>query len=68
MLDLATERAEMAGRLLADLGAQVMKIEPPAGAESRRRPPFEELAGCCRGVSLYWTSVALGKRSVVLDL
>ena len=69
VIDLATTRAELAGRVLADLGAEVIKIEPPAGCEARRLPPFrarhpnDTIEG-----SLYWTSAALGKRSVVLDI
>ena len=58
----------MAGRLLADLGAQVLKIEPPEGAQARQRPPFDTSLGERSGESLYWASVALGKRSSVLDL
>ena len=65
VVDLTTARGEMAGRLLADLGAEVIKVEPPAGCESRRLPPF---AGDDLADSLFWASVALGKRSVVLDL
>ncbi|MBI2766454.1 MAG: CoA transferase [Chloroflexi bacterium] len=61
VLDLATERAELAGRLLADLGADVLKVEPPGGAAARRIGPFDG------GVSLYWSAVALNKRSVSLD-
>lgn len=68
VLDLATSRAELAGRLLADLGAEVIKVEPPVGVDSRRRPPFDESAGPRRGESLYWAALGLGKRSVVLDL
>jgi crotonobetainyl-CoA:carnitine CoA-transferase CaiB-like acyl-CoA transferase len=67
VLDLATSRAELAGRLLADLGADVLKIEPPDGADARRLPPFDERAGH-EGESLYWAAVALGKRSLVLDI
>lgn len=62
VVDAASNRAELAGRVLADLGAEVVKIEPPEGAEARRCPPFEGAR------SLYWAAVALGKRSVVLDL
>jgi len=58
----------MAGRLLADLGAEVIKVEPPGGCEARRRPPFDCSDGPSRGQSLYWAALALGKRSVVLDL
>ncbi|MCX7065919.1 MAG: CoA transferase, partial [Proteobacteria bacterium] len=69
VIDLATTRAELAGRVLADLGAQVIKIEPPEGCAARRLPPFREqhpndpIEG-----SLYWASVGLGKHSVVLAL
>ncbi len=62
VLDLASPRAELAGRVLADLGADVLKIEPPGGTEARRLGPFDG------GESLYWASVGLGKRSAVLDL
>jgi crotonobetainyl-CoA:carnitine CoA-transferase CaiB-like acyl-CoA transferase len=62
VIDLATSRAELAGRVLADLGAEVIKVEPRGGCEARALPPFAE------GTSLYWASVGLGKRSVVLDL
>ncbi|HEY1455985.1 MAG TPA: CoA transferase [Candidatus Dormibacteraeota bacterium] len=49
--------------LLGDLGADVVKIEPPAGDQSRRwGPPFIE------GESSYFLSVNRNKRSVVLDL
>lgn len=67
ILDLATPRAELAGRLLADLGADVLKIEPPGGAAARRLPPFDERPGH-EGESLYWAAVGLGKRSLALDI
>src|SRR5262245_17170925 len=48
---------------LADLGAEVLKIEPPdAGDETREFPPFRE------GVSHYFLSVNRGKKSIVVDL
>jgi crotonobetainyl-CoA:carnitine CoA-transferase CaiB-like acyl-CoA transferase len=49
---------------LADLGADVIKVEHPAGGDETRRwgPPF---AG---GESAYFLSVNRGKRSVALDL
>ena len=40
VLDLATGYCEITGRLLADVGAEVIKIEPPGGHPSRRMPPF----------------------------
>ncbi len=49
--------------LLGDLGADVVKIESPAGDQSRQwGPPFIE------GESSYFLSVNRNKRSVVLDL
>ena len=64
VIDIATTRAEMAGRVLADLGAEVIKVEPPDGAPARRLPPFSD-ADPER--SLYWAHVGFGKRSVVID-
>ena len=48
---------------LADLGAEVIKIEPPAGGdETRDFPPMRD------GVSHYFLSVNRGKKSIVIDL
>ncbi len=65
VLDLATSRAEMAGRVLADMGAEVIKVEPPGGSPSRRLPPFSDKEPAR---SLYWAAMGFGKRSVVIDL
>jgi crotonobetainyl-CoA:carnitine CoA-transferase CaiB-like acyl-CoA transferase len=48
--------------LLADLGADVIKIEPPGGESSRR------MAGAVGDESAAFNAVNRGKRSVVLDL
>jgi benzylsuccinate CoA-transferase BbsE subunit len=40
--DFSTTRAELAGRVLAELGAEVVKVEPPGGASARHLAPFEE--------------------------
>ncbi|MEO8745586.1 MAG: CoA transferase [Candidatus Dormiibacterota bacterium] len=49
--------------LLGDLGADVIKVEPPAGDQTRQwGPPF------IKGESSYFLSVNRNKRSVVLDL
>lgn len=72
VLDLTTERAELAGRMLADLGADVLKIEPSEGARARHLAPFDERPDAPSDGdhprSLYWAAVGLGKRSLVLDL
>ena len=65
VLDLAGLRGEMAGRVLADMGAEVIKIEPPGGVAARRLPPFSESEP---NRSLYWAAMGFGKRSVVIDL
>ncbi len=53
--------------LLADLGADVIKVEPPAGDMSRTLGPFPaDRKGCDYGG--YFASVNRNKRSIVLDL
>jgi crotonobetainyl-CoA:carnitine CoA-transferase CaiB-like acyl-CoA transferase len=67
VLDLTDEPGQLAGRILADLGATVVKIEPPGGDPLRTRGPFvggEPHPDC--GVT--WMARNLGKRSLVLDL
>ena len=69
ILDLTDDRGLIGGMILADLGADVIAIEPPAGNAARRRGPFADGSGS-GGIedSLVWQSYARGKRSVVLDL
>lgn len=53
--------------LLADLGADVIKVESPAGDDTRKwGPPF--WGDPQDGLSAYYTSVNRNKRSIVLDL
>lgn len=66
--DLSNERAELAGRQLAELGATVIKVEPPGGARARHYPPYDESKPRDGESSLYWAAVAAGKKSVVLDI
>jgi len=40
VVDLTDLRGALAGRILADLGADVVKVEPPGGDPGRLRPPF----------------------------
>ena len=54
------------GMLLADLGAEVIKVEPPEGDMMRQWPPITEGSG--GGYSENFASINRNKRSVVLDL
>ena len=68
VLDLTAMLAgPYATMLLADLGADVVKIEPPTGDLTRRVGPFREGTGEGR-LGGYFQSINRGKRSVVLDL
>src|SRR3546814_20476227 len=49
-------------RLLADLGADVIKVEAPEGDHIRTRPPLRS------GHSTYFGQLNCGKRSVALNL
>lgn len=67
VLDLTTEPAWLTGRLLADLGADVIKVEPPGGDPGRHRGPFfhDEIDP---EKSLRWWFQNRGKRGITLDL
>jgi crotonobetainyl-CoA:carnitine CoA-transferase CaiB-like acyl-CoA transferase len=54
--------APFATMLLSDLGADVIKVEPPRGDEWRRYDPFQP------GESRYFYALNRGKRSIALDL
>ncbi|MFN0089614.1 MAG: CoA transferase [Acidimicrobiales bacterium] len=67
VLDLADGGATLCGQILADLGAEVVLIEPPGGISLRRLRPFvDDVAHPDRSLA-FWASNR-GKRSAVLDL
>jgi crotonobetainyl-CoA:carnitine CoA-transferase CaiB-like acyl-CoA transferase len=67
VVELASEHAAWAGKLLGDLGADVIVVEPPGGHPSRGYGPFlDDEPGPER--SLFWWNYNTSKRSVVLDL
>lgn len=67
VLDLTDSRAELATMLLADLGADVIKVEPPRGSASRYAPPL--VPGQPEGMgSLRFLAFNRNKRSVIMDL
>src|SRR5437588_26641 len=66
VIEIADERAEYAGLLLAGLGAEVIKIERPEGNATRRIGPFlDDEPGLER--SLFFWNYNRNKKSVVLD-
>ena len=67
VVELGDVPGAYAGRLLADLGADVIKVEPPGGAPERRLPPF---AGGVEDSerSLPFIHANTNKRSLLLDL
>ena len=66
VLELADELGEYCGKLLAGLGADVIKVEPPGGEGTRHYGPFY---GDEQDIdrSLYFWHYNFGKRSMVLD-
>ncbi|MEM8708486.1 MAG: CoA transferase, partial [Actinomycetota bacterium] len=63
VIDLTDDSGEAAGRVLADRGAAVIKVEPATGCASRHRGAVDT-----DGASFHWRVWGRGKRSVVVDL
>lgn len=69
VIDLTGEHGILGPRMLAGLGAEVIRVEPPAGDPLRLRPPLVAPAnGGDPSVGTYWLQMNGGKRSVVLDI
>lgn len=67
VVELASELAAPAAKMLGDLGADVVVVEPAGGAVTRTYGPFvDDLVDPER--SLFWWYYNTSKRSVVLDL
>jgi len=67
VVDLGGERGAFCGKLLADMGADVIKVEPPGGDPGRRVGPF--LSGSVhaeRSLSFWYGNT--GKRGITLDI
>ncbi|MCJ7596074.1 MAG: CoA transferase [Desulfobacterales bacterium] len=67
VLDLTSELGLLCGKILGDLGADVIKIEKPGGDTARRRGPYY------KGMvdpekSLFWYALNANKRGITLDL
>jgi len=67
ILDLADEKGLLCGKLFADLGADVIKVERPGGDDARKLGPFfhDEVDP---EKSLFWLSYNAGKRGITLDI
>jgi crotonobetainyl-CoA:carnitine CoA-transferase CaiB-like acyl-CoA transferase len=67
VLDLSDNTGQFCTKLMADMGADVIKIEPPGGDPVRRLGPFyhdqEEVEK-----SLYWFMLNTSKRGLTLDV
>jgi crotonobetainyl-CoA:carnitine CoA-transferase CaiB-like acyl-CoA transferase len=66
-LDLTTLSGQLCGRMLADLGMEVIKIEPPGGDPVRKLAPFVKLPNGSE-LSTPFAHLNAGKASKVLDL
>ena len=67
VLDLTDEKGWICGKIFADLGADVIKVEPPGGDPARRKGPF------CGDdpdpeKSLFWMAYNSGKRGITLNI
>ncbi|MFC2041711.1 CaiB/BaiF CoA transferase family protein [Chloroflexota bacterium] len=67
VLDLTDEKGYLCGRLLSELGAEVVKVEKPGGDSGRQCGPFyHDLPDYQK--SLYWFAYNYNKRSITLNL
>ena len=67
VLEISAPETMLAGRMLADLGADVIVIEPPAGSRGRRLAPFlDDIPGIER--SLTWNALNYNKRGITIEL
>ncbi len=67
VLDLTDEKGLICGKTLADLGADVIQIEPPGGSSARDLGPFYRDMPSGEE-SLYWFAYNANKRSITLNL
>ena len=67
VLDLSNNKGFFCGKLLGDLGADVIKIEKPGGDSSRNTGPFyHDIPDAEK--SLYWFAFNVNKRGITLDI
>ena len=67
VVELCDQLGQLAGKLFADMGADVIKVEPPGGSLARAVGPFvDDQPGPNRSLNFWYHNT--NKRSVVLDL
>ena len=66
VLDLSGPLGNYCGKLFADLGADVVLVEPPDGSPLRREPPFTGEGDCSESIPFLYMNT--NKRSLCLDL
>jgi crotonobetainyl-CoA:carnitine CoA-transferase CaiB-like acyl-CoA transferase len=67
VLDLTDHKGFFCGKILADLGADVIKVEKPGGDPARRKGPFYKNIPDPEK-NLHWFAYNLNKRSITLDI
>ncbi len=67
VLDLSSSMGSFCGKVLHDLGMEVIKIEPPGGDAGRSEPPFAK-GHAHREGSLRFAYLNAGKKSITLDI
>ncbi len=67
ILDLADEKGQLCARLLGELGADVIKVEPREGDPTRNNGPFFR-GEPAADMSVYWWAMNSGKRSITCEL
>jgi benzylsuccinate CoA-transferase BbsE subunit len=64
IIDLCDVSSVYASKILSDMGAEVIRVEPPDGDPMRHQAPLDDRTG----ESLFYAFMNVNKRSVVLDL
>jgi len=67
VVDMSGPEGQLCGRLFADMGAEVVLVEPPSGTPTRSLGPFKDSIGGHES-SLLFQHLNAGKKSVALDL
>lgn len=67
VLDLSDEKGLLCGKILGDLGADVIKVEKPGGDDARRLGPFYHNQPDPEK-SLFWFAVNTSKRGITLNI